>query len=428
MHTLTVKLKQHTPLIHFQHDQEGATLRASEVKPKLDRFILGKLSQAEKEEGINAGWIKTKNDRTWLDYKMRITPPDSVTKFLLASYFKLDVIQSLRQKQITAISNTPFFAQEKQNGAIIRSRNPHEEWNKIEKKGLLSNCEITLIILSRHHDLLERVSLEVQSFFLSTNFGTRQSKGFGCHSAISIMLDNNIVGLKDTEALLKQLFLFVYKKSLSQASSEKVLSTINDDYRLLKSGRTRPSYAKSKLMLYADYLDSTIGWDKRYIKTNTNNTFYTGNGDDERYLLKCRPENRRNSYASRSGYRFYRAVLGLAEQFEFLLENPPLGDSRNKMIVKVSNDDIQRFRSPLLFKVIDNTIYLVGNELPADILGKPFFFLVNFQKDNGYHDESVDENGNPIETPAVFSLQRFISFAMKDNTNNATLGYKTVKQ
>ena len=35
-------LRQHTPMIHFQHDQDGATLRATEVKPKLDRFIVEK--------------------------------------------------------------------------------------------------------------------------------------------------------------------------------------------------------------------------------------------------------------------------------------------------------------------------------------------------------------------------------------------------
>lgn len=40
MYKLTFTLKQHTPIIHFQHDQAGATLRASEVKPKLDKFII----------------------------------------------------------------------------------------------------------------------------------------------------------------------------------------------------------------------------------------------------------------------------------------------------------------------------------------------------------------------------------------------------
>ena len=49
MYKLRFILKQHTPLIHFQHDQDGATLRATEVKPKLDRFLIEKF----KEEGID---------------------------------------------------------------------------------------------------------------------------------------------------------------------------------------------------------------------------------------------------------------------------------------------------------------------------------------------------------------------------------------
>lgn len=35
MNQLTAILKQHTPMIHFQHNESGATLRASEVKPLL---------------------------------------------------------------------------------------------------------------------------------------------------------------------------------------------------------------------------------------------------------------------------------------------------------------------------------------------------------------------------------------------------------
>ena len=40
---LKVQLEAQSPIIHFQHDQAGATLRASEVKPKLDRFLLNKM-------------------------------------------------------------------------------------------------------------------------------------------------------------------------------------------------------------------------------------------------------------------------------------------------------------------------------------------------------------------------------------------------
>ena len=76
MNTLTIKLKQHTPLIHFQHDQEGATLRASEVKPKLDKFILKRLGLGNYQAGIDAakdrGWLIGRGDHPALDYKMGI--------------------------------------------------------------------------------------------------------------------------------------------------------------------------------------------------------------------------------------------------------------------------------------------------------------------------------------------------------------------
>lgn len=42
------KLKQHTMLLHFQakpSSGDNVRLRASEVKPKLDRFILKKLGE-----------------------------------------------------------------------------------------------------------------------------------------------------------------------------------------------------------------------------------------------------------------------------------------------------------------------------------------------------------------------------------------------
>ena len=66
MKTLTVTLKQHTPLIHFQPGQCGATLRASEVKPKLDKFILGKLSKDEFAEAKRKKWLIGKEDHPGL--------------------------------------------------------------------------------------------------------------------------------------------------------------------------------------------------------------------------------------------------------------------------------------------------------------------------------------------------------------------------
>ena len=58
-------LQASTPLIHFQHSEPGATLRVTEAKPKLDRFLKQK---AENE--IKDSWLIGESDA--LNYKMRI--------------------------------------------------------------------------------------------------------------------------------------------------------------------------------------------------------------------------------------------------------------------------------------------------------------------------------------------------------------------
>lgn len=40
---LTAILESQSPMIHFQAQEIGAVLRASEVKPKLDRFLRKKM-------------------------------------------------------------------------------------------------------------------------------------------------------------------------------------------------------------------------------------------------------------------------------------------------------------------------------------------------------------------------------------------------
>lgn len=42
---LCLTLVAQSPMIHFQGDSEGATLRGSELKPKLDRFLNGKIRE-----------------------------------------------------------------------------------------------------------------------------------------------------------------------------------------------------------------------------------------------------------------------------------------------------------------------------------------------------------------------------------------------
>ena len=45
---MTIKLLAQSPMIHFQGKIDGATLRGSELKPKLDRFLISACSLTKK--------------------------------------------------------------------------------------------------------------------------------------------------------------------------------------------------------------------------------------------------------------------------------------------------------------------------------------------------------------------------------------------
>ena len=218
MNTLTIKLKQHTPLIHFQHDQDGATLRASEVKPKLDKYILSKLTEEELTQGKHDGWIKSKNGRTWLDYKMRFSDnPKNVITFETnekREYKKgneeKDKKNGWRIQRVYygEISNKPegkvrlvinekgnsFYGKwRKADSKILYDLNPYpcffanmgcdindsQEYRKVS----FAKEPFEMIILTKYPQLLAFLDdLKrniLSSFFMNTNFGTRQSKGFG---------------------------------------------------------------------------------------------------------------------------------------------------------------------------------------------------------------------------------------------------------
>jgi hypothetical protein len=419
MYKLEVTLKQHTPLIHFQHDQEGATLRASEVKPKLDRFILTKLGEGNYEAGKsitgNKDWIKAKGA---LDYKMKISIDQNATlaEYMIVSYIKEKDKQSLEKNNINIITNSPYFAQEEKTKSIIQDI---KEWDIIEKKGILYN-NIILEIIGYDEILLKYISEIIQSFFLVNNFGTRKSKGFGCFEVINCSLNGDIISIENNEELLKKYYKFVYKKQLNNSDLQNIFQQINSDYKLIKSGRTRP-YAKSKLMLYG--LKENHRWDKAFIKNKTDAVYETP--DKNEYFLKDDHwEDRKElSESEENNCLFYRALLGLTERFEFLLENPP--EKKDKMIVTVkSNSGIERIPSPIQFKVIDQIIYLVGNDIPSEVLDKEFSFFVTIQGDETWKNDKIDKN---LLTPSKFSLKEFMDYAMKNNTNGASLGYNLVK-
>lgn len=421
MKTLTVKLKQHTPLIHFQHNQYGATLRASEVKPKLDRFILSKLGNSDYKKGCDEAkknkWLIGKGEHNALNYKIKIITPDyKREEYLIASYLsETKALPSLNKQNISYISPSPYFAQEKENGEIVKGK---RKWDDIKCKGIKYEV-INVKIFSLTDSMIDFISQCIQSFFVCENFGSRQNKGFGSYTVDKLVLSEKEqeiqLKLQNEEKLLKDNFAVCYKKILRDVSLSNIFSTIVEDYRLLKSGKNRP-YAKSKLMKYGKL--SNKRWEKKFFKEQVNEEF--DNEVGEPYVLLDKRNNTDKRKNNNDSYYYLRALLGLAGQYEFLLENPPGDDNKNKLIISVDGGKIERFKSPIFFKVIGGILYLAANPIPKEILNKQFNFMVNIQGDEGYENESIDV----LSTPEQFDLIGFLDFAMSDKDN--ALNYKKI--
>jgi hypothetical protein len=329
MYKLEFTLKQHTPIIHFQHDQDGATLRATEVKPKLDRFLIEKLKLTEiktiegKEKEVpktefESYFINGGKQHLALDYKMRIICDEK------------DI-----DKTILDIPYPCFFAA------------MGEEYLKSPKALSFSKTPIKVIIQSFNDILLEHVNKNVCAFFAFTNFGTRQSKGFGSYYPLD--LDGKI----DFQVAINSQFKFETKqindKNALKDRFQYLFEDIDLFYKILKSGYNFPDHPK---------IDGKIN----YEEYGSNRTYYRaffsiymnekGIGNEKRFIK----ENffRRDVRLAKDGVqkRFIRAQLGLPDNYEFRGK-----DRRGKIEIKSS--DVERFKSPLTFKVFENKVYLV---------------------------------------------------------------------
>ena len=74
--TLSYQLQQHSPYIHFQSEQKGATLRATELKPKLDKYLIVEHfdNNFERYKHLLVGYKgqNQKDIKPALDYKVSI--------------------------------------------------------------------------------------------------------------------------------------------------------------------------------------------------------------------------------------------------------------------------------------------------------------------------------------------------------------------
>lgn len=398
MYQLKFTLKQHTPIIHFQHDQVGATLRATEVKPKLDRFILMKLGREAdntltdndaiykkgKEVANSNGWLIDK-DKGALDYKMRVELPE----------FNQSLLEIKRNIKIIndAVENSTFY------------------------KG-----DILIIFTVANKLLSDKIKNSLDEFFVVTNFGKRQNKGFGCFFKKELNFDSDI------KPLLKSYTWYLLDENHTTENllrfdtnrfrnNYQFYLLISDKWRKIKSGfNPGGTYIKSSVFKYL--CNQGLRWDKRWIKkelsplirpnhlksNNAHGRFNEPNDCGGRnYNCNNTPDYQgwrdNSNFNAQNGnsYRFGRAMLGLAEHYEFKNSNGQITYQ-----VQVKSDDVERYKAPITFKVFDYKIFAIAeNQLLYD---KTFYFKTKV-KQEGRNDEykefkDAHNNHKTLHTPS----------------------------
>lgn len=353
---LEFTLKQHTPLIHFQYDQSGATLRATELKPKLDKFLKRYAfdDDFEKYKHFLIGYDGKQSipsDKDALDYKVRI----------LAKFKKSDAKEIPRRGPL-------FFGNMGNN----------------EDKYFVTaeNEEIRIEIFSFYTELLNKIESHFAKFLMITNFGTRQSKGFG-----SFYLDSKDKHYVQPNAK--------YKFSIDSHDQRNLFYRIELFYKTLRSGinlKNRDGqtvfYFKSLMFLYAK--SKGIQWEKKSIKE-----YY--------YASKLRAQQKEHdntdilTYSSNTK-KLMKDLLGLStnESWRF-----PYHENISK---EHANGEIERFKSPITFKPIKNStgydVYIFTEKIHPNFLDQLFNIKTN------------NRSGLSLKTPNLFNLDHFIDFVL----------------
>lgn len=410
----TITLAQNTPIIHFQHDHAGATLRATEVKSKLDKFIIKDLARVCPDIFLEYRNLINKynfplEDVVAAPYKISIKGQGNPDKYIIKPTFGNNDDTPFSQRL-----EASFFG------------------DSVVFQGVFFPQGVSVEVFSFVPRMAEFIEKVLPYLFAVNNFGCRQSKGFGCYSAIGEEYDFNWVrGVWERYSPIKG----VYGLQNTPNGFQEQLKRILEDYQILKSGRNHGGYLRSKLFEYA----LPMRWEKRKIKQ----FLYANQAHFGKQLYSRRhsgstPEDLHSFHMAdppeaNYDYRFIRAMLGLAEQHEYLVERKFFNQKLNKEEVKPDNRSkyvvsfehqpstrdlakIERFQSPLIYKIYRNQLFILVHEIPQRMFNQPFRVKVALK---GGSKPSRALNPD-IFTPSNFNILEFLDFKL----DNGYIRYK----
>ena len=340
-------LKQQTPIIHFQHDQTGATLRATEVKPKLDRWI-----KEQYGKPIPKAWKVGQHEA--LNYKLKILPDGKGESWHIPT--------SRKSQSGKLDSVAPMY---------LGDQGVKSEAD-VEKHLVFYTGKIRVELLVPNEELRKFIDARLGNFFFLHNFGTRQNKGYGSFCA----LDD--IGQPEGLTAQHPYLSIAFSSNLDEKNYKRVFEVIQYYYQRLKSGVNLKDrhYKKAYLYYYLEEQKHNENWEKAWIKSEVVDI-------DPVYPIgqKYTP-------------KFYRALLGLGDSMQFLgyekakfkrkghkeSEYPP-GKKTVKVTIKHKKSkikEISRIKSPISFKPIKvgdrMRIYVVPTGFETWPLNEEFSF------------------------------------------------------
>ena len=215
----SILLKQHTPILHFQWPQKGATLRASDLKPRLDRYIRKMFYNGDRS-------VK-------LRYKLKIS-------YSGAEIFKgSDKHRDHDCMYFGNMGDTPEYKKK----FHIHVPELELEFNTYFNPNLKTQIEKALPVC---------LALE--------NFGTRSNKGNGCFFIKGKSRDNFEEILKSNH--IGKIFCFDIDKS-------DYFFAIKTLYTLMKSGinlDVRGKKLRFKSAIFKYFKSRNVTWDKKAVK------------------------------------------------------------------------------------------------------------------------------------------------------------------
>lgn len=366
------KLVQHTPLIHFQHSEPHACLRATEVKPKLDRFLI---EQLEKDDRFGDGrwkkWFVGDGSQQSFDYMMRITPNSE----------QVDRTQSIERAIARAEHRPPNVSLHEIHknyfGNMASGNNIQDTIRETFKESLFYKDGLTLTIRCFIPELLTFIDEHIRGFFMMHNFGTRQRKGFGSFTVDISTKPNEPKGFDLVGKYCPNAY---YCKLDGNVNADALLDAVWVISAFLRSGfnRGEGNYVRGFVFRYFQREKNPLANDKAFVKQQVLRNVYNEATRGEHL----------HPYGNNVRYRYVRGLLGTNENSRFC--RAPNAHTPVYDIYTHSAEGIERFPSPLLFKPIGKFVFILPQKMPDEIFGSEFYILEKNQEEK-YDSKATSE-------------------------------------